>query len=41
MATKDNYNYNMVGMPTKDNYNQNNISHITIKDLIKRMQLYS
>jgi len=30
-----------VRMPTKDNYNQNNTSHITIKELIKRMQLYS
>jgi len=27
-------------MLKKDNYNQNNIFHITIKELIKRMQLY-
>jgi len=27
-------------MPKKDNYNQNNTSHITIKELIKRIQLY-
>jgi len=27
-------------MPKKDNYNQNNTSHVTIKEFIKRMQLY-
>jgi len=27
-------------MPKKDNYNQDNTSHITIKELIKRIQLY-
>jgi len=36
----ENINFPKVGMPKKDNYNQNNTSHITIKELIKRMQSY-
>jgi len=27
-------------MPKKENCNQNNIFHVTIKELIERMQLY-
>jgi len=27
-------------MPKKNNYDQNNTSHVTIEELIKRMQLY-
>jgi len=36
----ENIKFPKVGMPKKDNYNQNNTSHVTIKELIKRMQLY-
>jgi len=32
--------FSRIGMLKKDNYNQNNTSHITIKELIKRIQLY-
>jgi len=35
-----NINFLRVGIPKKDNYNQSNTSHVTIKELIRRMQLY-
>jgi len=36
----ENIKFPKVGIPKKDNINQNDTSHVTIKELIKRMQLY-
>jgi len=36
----ENIKFPKVGMSKRDNYNQNNTSHVTIKELIERVQLY-